>query len=400
MILNSGETNVTIPSTFEIGDWHKKFDIVYFTGYSSGPDSGPVTPYIATQAESGHYYYSGNLAASGTTGNAPTKSVTNWTQDFFAQPSYGAKVSYNSDFYRTDFGDGYYNILSKSANALKVKFDVQFNKRSDQETKMIIHQLEDSFNKGSKPSGGYTGIYWTPFAPYNLRHEFYVEGFNHNYSYMDVNDVSTSFMSESKALTDWQNFYIPFYNTSGFWAEGNTYEKYDITYASGTDYTHITSGWYYYSGENATTSSSSNGPQDNNTQWTKDVFFWSLDKGLEITQEPRFYKQEHQNSFFIRAEDGLNKSLLDFNFALKGRSDKEAKSIVHFLEKHRGKDQFLFTPPYPYNIQKPFICPSWEHTCVFKDNNDISMRFLEQPIDYISQVITFLDLVTVDEYYE
>ena len=54
--------------------------------------------------------------------------------------------------------------MGKSENSLRVSFSTSFNKKADKETKAIIHLLEDSFNKGDKPSGGYTGIYWTPFA--------------------------------------------------------------------------------------------------------------------------------------------------------------------------------------------------------------------------------------------
>ena len=57
------------------------------------------------------------------------------------------------------------------------------------------------------------------------------------------------------------------------------------------------------------------------------------------------------------------------------RSDSEAKAILHFLEKHRGRDQFRFTPPAPYNEEKTFICTEWKHSIKFKNNNDISVVF-------------------------
>ena len=49
-----------------------------------------------------------------------------------------------------------------------------------------------------------------------------------------------------------------------------------------------------------------------------------------------FYKQNFQNDYLVRVEDGLNKSLLNLDITFTSRSDKEAKAILHFLEKHRG----------------------------------------------------------------
>lgn len=392
MILNSGETNVKNIPAFELGNSYSEFDIVYYSGYTDGG-----TEYPATQAVSGHYYYTGTTATS-TTSNLPTTTDGPWTNKFFATPSYGAEVNYKTLYYEAKYGDGYYSLMGKSENSLRVSFSTSFNKRTDKETKAIIHLLEDSFNKGDKPSGGYTGIYWTPFAPYNKEHEFYVEEFERSYESPDVNSVSCIFQNESNSITDWQNFYIPFSETSGFWATSNNYNPHDIVYLSGSDYSVYSSGWYYYSGTSSSTSVDNNGPVGADTQWTKDIFYWKLNEGVEIQEAPRYLKSPTQNEFFIRQNDGLNKSLLNFSFTLMSRSDSEAKAILHFLEKHRGRDQFRFTPPAPYNEEKTFICTEWKHSIKFKNNNDISVVFREQPIDYTQDRITFLNLITVDPY--
>ena len=393
MILNSGETNITNVSAFEVGNSYSKFDVVYYSGYTDGG-----TEYPASQAASGHYYYTG-AAATSTTSNLPTATDGPWTNKFFSEASYGSSVSYKNEYYDITFGDGYYSFLSKSENSLKASFDINLNRRSDKEAKALIHLFEDSFNKGPKPSGGYTGIYWTPFAPYDKEHEFYIESFDNNLEYPNVNTVSTTFYNESESVTDWQNFYIPFKNTKKFFQLDVDYSTDDIVYASGSAYNKYTSGWYYYTGDQTTTSSLSNGPVGANTEWTKDKFYFSVNKGISFDEAPRFYKQSFSNGYFIRVDDGINKSLLELNFTLEGRSDDEAKAIVHFLEKHRGRDQFLFTPPAPYNKEKPFICPEWKHTINYKNNNSISVLFLEQNINYLSSEVNFLNLITVDPYY-
>jgi len=391
MIINSGVTNIEV-SAFELGNNYSKFDVVYYSGFTDGGSQN-----FASQSESGHYYYTG-LDSLSTVSNTPASEDTPWTQKFFFESSYGSSVSYKNSSYDNNFGDGYYSYLSKSENSLRASFSVRLNKRSDKEAKAAVHLLEDSFNKGLKPSGGYTGIYWTPFEPYDKEHEFYIEEIDNQLEYPNVNNISTVFFDETQSTTDWQDFFIPFKNTQGFFAIGDQYSRDDIVYASGSSYTNYTSGWYYYTGLDATAASDTNGPATDNSLWVKDTFYFDINKGVQFKESPRFYKQNFPNNFYIRVSDGINKNLLLLSFVLQGRSDKEAKSILHFLEKHRGKDQFRFTPPSPYNKNKVFVCPEWTHTLKFKDNNDISVKFIEQPIDYLTKQINFLSLITVDPY--
>ena len=105
-------------------------------------------------------------------------------------------MNYENQTYDATFGDGYYNIANKSENSLKVSFNLSFDKRSDKETRALVHLMEDSFNKGEKPSGSYTGIYYTPFAPYNEEHEFYIEEIDRGYGYPNVNSTSTTLFKE------------------------------------------------------------------------------------------------------------------------------------------------------------------------------------------------------------
>lgn len=391
-VLGSGVTNIAGVPSFEIGNTYSENDIVFFSGYT---DAG--TEYFPNVT--GHYYYTGTSAQEASSANYPSINGSNWTQKLFFQPSYGASVSYENQTYNATYGDGYYNTANKSENSLKVKFNLPFNKRSNKETRALIHLLEDSFNKGEKPSGAYTGIYYTPFAPYNAEHEFYIEDFDTNFEYPNVNSVSTILHREDQSSLDWQGYYIPFSQTNGFWQAGKTYSKHDITYMSG-DYVPSVSGWYYYSGESETVATNSNGPNGgDDSMWTKTNFYFDVNKGMSIKEAPRFIKQPVQNDYFIRTKDGLNKSLLNMDLNFEGRSDKEAKAIVHFLETHFGKNQFEFKAPAPYDKDnKVFICPKWQHTINYKDNNSISVNFIEFPINLIDANVYFKTLITIDPY--
>ncbi|MEE2745705.1 MAG: phage tail protein [Pseudomonadota bacterium] len=399
-VFGSGVTNIQGVNSFEIGNTYSQYDIVFFSGYTVAG-----TPPVPTTAESlgvasGHYYYTGTTAATSTAANSPAGASNEWTQKLFCEPSYGAAVSYENQTYDITFGDGYYNLANKSENSLKVNFNLSFNKRSDKETRALVHLLEDSFNKGEKPSGAYTGIYYTPFAPYNEEHEFYIEEINRGYDHPNVNSTSTSLKREDQSILDWQGYYIPFNQTRGFWREGEAYSKHDIVYLSG-DYVPRVSGWYYYSGDSETTASDSNGPNGGTTSmWTKNNFYFDINQGVSIGQAPRFIKQPTQSDYYVRTKDGLNKSLLNMELVFNSRTDKEAKAIVHFLESHQGKNQFEFKPPAPYDITgKVFVCPKWQHQLVYKENNDVNVNFIEFPVNILDKSVAFSSLITVDPYF-
>jgi len=402
-VYGSGVTNIKGVNSFEIGDTYSQYDIVFFSGYTESQNT-----YTAVQlgSSTGHYYYTGTENITADTTNSPDQSSSDWTQKLFSRSSYGCAVRFENLVYQAGFGDGYYSILSKSENSLRTVFDLKFDKRSNKETRALVHLFEDSFNKGDKVSGGYTGIYFTPFAPYNEEHEFYIQEFNRSYDYPNVNTVSVSLYREDQSTTDWQGYYIPFNQTRGFFTVGETYSTHDIVYLSGDaeafndKYTIYQSGWYYYTGLEESVASDSNSPAAENNLWTKDTFYFSLNQGLSINQKPRFLEMKAQNDYLIRVKDGINNKLLSLDFSLDGRTDKETKAIIHFLEHKGGAQQFRFTPPAPYNKENlVFICPTWEHGLVYKDNNNISVKFVEFPINSIDLNVTFKSLVTIDPYF-
>ena len=403
MIINSGVTSIKGVPPFELGNTYNKYDIVYYSGYDESDVSYPCT-----QAQSGHYYYSGDSSQVAAAANIPTAAASNWTTGFFFDVSYGATVDYKGLNYSTEYGDGYYNLLNKSENAVRATFSVSLEKRTDKETKAALHLLEDSFNKGNRPTGGYTGITWTPFPPYNMSGEFFVESFEHVYESPDVNKVTTTFYNETASLTDWKQLYIPFTNTKGDYTNDTTYYQHDIAYLRTLPETPLVldgqSGWYYFTGEKHVDYSADTGilgtifnsPSGANTLWTKDKFYFDINQGLSIPQNPRFTKQDLRNEFTQRFSDGINKNLLLFSVTFQGRNDQETKAMLHFLEHHQGTQLFQFTPPAPYNFtDKVFVASSWSHNINYKDNNDILVEMREFPIDYLNVSQNFRTLVTV-----
>ena len=400
-VFGSGVTNIQGVNSFQIGNTYSQYDVVFFSGYTVAGSPPVPTSAESLGTASGHYYYSGVAPATSTAANSPAGASSQWTQKLFFEPSYGATVNYENQTYDATFGDGYYNIANKSENSLKVSFGLSFDKRSDKETRALVHLMEDSFNKGEKPSGSYTGIFYTPFAPYNEEHEFFIEEINRGYGYPNVNSTSTTLLREDQSILDWQGYYIPFNQTQKFWEAGLTYSKHDIVYLSG-DYVPRVSGWYYYSGDSETTASDSNGPNGGvDSMWTKNNFYFDINGGASVNQAPRFIKQPTQSDYYVRTKDGLNKSLINMELTFNSRTDKEAKAMVHFLETHQGKNQFEFKPPAPYDISgKVFVCPKWGHQITYKENNDVSVNFIEFPINLLDAPVSFSTLITVDPYFD
>jgi len=403
MIINSGVTNITRVPAFELGDRYDTYDVVYYSGYDESSVSYPCAP-----EESGHYYYSGSSATTAIANNRPAAASTEWTTGFFFQPSYGATVDYQGLQYSTEYADGYYTVLNKSENAVRASFNVVFEKRTDKETKAIIHMLEDSFNKGKKPNGGYSGINWSPFPPYNNSGEFFVESFQQSYDSPDVNTVSTTFFNETKSITDWKQLYIPYGNTTQAYENDRSYFEHDATFLrKSEDFPSLLqsqSGWYYFNGKDnpdygestGLMGTSINSPTGAASLWTKDNFYFDVNQNIQIPQNPIFSKADLTNSFVVRSSDGINKNLLAFSVDFKGRSDKEAQGMIHFLEHHKGTKLFQFTPPAPYDFtNKVFLSTSWSHTLNFKDNNDIRVEMREFPVDYLNVDTNFLTLATI-----
>ena len=53
MIINSGVTNIARVLPFEVGNEYKKYDVVYYSGYTD-PSPTPPTLHPCLQPESGH----------------------------------------------------------------------------------------------------------------------------------------------------------------------------------------------------------------------------------------------------------------------------------------------------------------------------------------------------------
>ena len=377
---------------FDISGWredysYEKFDTVFFTGEHKNSTTGCLP------VESGYYY--AEAAQAGAAGaynstvasQSPTGTSTKWTRSFPSTPSYGSSIRFEAYNDRVDFGDGYYKLMPKSQNSVATKYNLNFDSRTDKEAKAILHFLGHRFDTpysgAQRTEDGVetlTGFNFTPFEPYNQTGIYHCENFVHEYKFPNVNNVTAEFIRDIDTPTNWKNRVINLDNTSGFWAADITYSKFDIVYYSGHNVSSL-SGYFYYSGDSPTTSSSTNKPNEASTVWTNRNFFFKPTQ-ISESQKPRILKTDFANQYTQRASDGLNTNLLKLDLAFDGRDNKEAKALTHFLINKQGYESFGFVPPKPYQQEyKFFVCQKWSENVLFDENKSISASFEEYPLN-------------------
>ena len=75
-----------------------------------------------------------------------------------------------------------------------------------------------------------------------------------------------------------------------------------------------------------------------------------------------------------------NIAKFDISYTLTDISDKEAVTILHFLENKAGYRRFEHQIPSLYNRPKVYYCPEWTHTWKYANSNDITVSFVEDPL--------------------
>jgi phage-related protein len=337
---------------------------------------------------------------------APNDNLDVWSFDkFFFDADYGSSVSFKTNNYKYEYGNGYYHLQPESINSINFDVNLKFKNRTNRETNAIIHFLEnhqgqqekDKPSTNLKYSQGISGFRWvgsSTFHPYDSidmqTKEFYCESWSHNMNFENSNDIdvklsnfNTSLLRKSESL---------FVKPADSYLNSDYYEVNDVVLFEENQQ------YYYCKSESPVvdlppiqsneewTRSDGYFSEINKNIWTRD-FFWKPSIGLNVSQSPRMNRFEAEGAYKQIYKDGINESLLSFDLKFQNRGDDEAYAILHFLEHHYGAIPFMFSPPSPYDKQKNFVCPEWTHTYNFKNNHTITARFEEFPFPFSSQQI-------------
>lgn len=112
----------------------------------------------------------------------------------------------------------------------------------------------------------------------------------------------------------------------------------------------------------------------------KPYFTWKSSYKYSNESIPRVRKIQFGDGYTQRASDGISSILMSINFPFENIDINQYTAILHFLEKRKGVESFVFVPPAPYNIQKLFICEKWNIVQNFYNNYTITANFIETPI--------------------
>jgi phage-related protein len=108
-----------------------------------------------------------------------------WTRDFYWKPSLGLTVEQGPRLSELNLGGGYTQLHKDGINESLLTLNLNFNGRDDNETKAMLHFLENHY--GAIPFN------FSPPAPYETPQNFICEEWSHTYDYKNSHSISARF---------------------------------------------------------------------------------------------------------------------------------------------------------------------------------------------------------------
>lgn len=261
--------------------------------------------------------------------SAPTGYASKWSSEFIFKPSYGSQVNFSASNQEHKLGDGYTEYLPKSTNSLKCNWSLRFENRSDNETKAIIHFLEN--HKGAK------NFLWTPPYPYDKKSKFKCESFNTTYNKENSNTVTANFIRNDADIANWKNAFSPY---TGVWDNSYVYKENDyVGYVDSHEL--MNHDKYYFCKKDAPAAEN----PKNSIHWNNDHFFWVPSEGQTINFKPKIKTIDLRNNTDQTSPEDVNSNLLKLNLSFNSRSSKESAAISNFLQHKIGAQSFTSNLP-------------------------------------------------------
>jgi len=176
------------------------------------------------------------------------------------------------------------------------------------------------------------------------------------------------------------------YDTVSSWSAVPTYNKYDIVKGSDNK--------YYYSIIDSNNNQNPITTANLQVEWDGYIvlngvlypnFWWKPSYNSTIDQQPTLRYNQFGNGYIQRIKENLNSNLLKLQLNFDNRSEKEAVSILHFLNEMGGQTSFVYRTPTIYlkpsaNTNTRFICPTWSVSYSSYNNYSIKLELNEIPI--------------------
>jgi phage-related protein len=151
-------------------------------------------------------------------------------------------------------------------------------------------------------------------------------------------------------------------------------------------------------------------PSQDENAWSSNRFFFDADYGSTVKYRCNNDKFNYGNGYYNIIPKSINNVSVQVNLVFKDRTNREANSIVHFLENHKGQHNkslpsvalqytngisgffwdgsSCFHPYDSVDVQsKRFYCNEWNHNLVFENSNDLSVNL----VNYDSSILNKSD---------
>jgi phage-related protein len=295
--------------------------------------------------------------------------------DSVLNKTYGCSANFSTKAARMDYGDNYYTNVIPNINNLNSNFSLQYDGLTDAQAKCLIGFFQNSFEYTPKTIvDSYENVTIDLFFPYKNNSKIYFSDLQYNSIEANINNISIKCISAYDSTLDYRGYQVTGKDVTSFFDENKAYFKNDVVYNLSS--VESDKGYYWYTGLDNTVPTHDQRPTGNNSLFTKS-FYFQPDLDFEIPISPKLVKTEFESSAASFENYGINKTNLELNYNLSSRSDKEAQAILKFLDVNAGFKIFEMTLPSPYNKKINVYAPEWSHVYKFKNNHDISIKFLE-----------------------
>ena len=295
--------------------------------------------------------------------------------DVLFKKTYGCSANFSTKTLRMQYGDGYYTNVTPNINNLNSSFTLVYDGLSDVQSKSLIGFFQNTFEYAPlNIEESYENVKMDLFYPYKNNAKIYFENLNYSSKEANLNTVSINCISAYDSSLDYRGFLVTGAEVTREYKQEKAYIKDDVVFYKNQD--NNIEGYYWYTGANNAILDDSTSPTGSNSLFTT-KFYFKPDIDYNIPVSPRFLKNEYEMTAPAFENNGINKTVLTFDFAFHNRSDKEAIALLKFLDSKAGFKIFEIDLPAPYNKTINVYCPEWSHTYKFYNNHDISAKFLE-----------------------
>jgi phage-related protein len=324
--------------------------------------------YIATQNFIANNYNYAPINISGS--NYLTKNI-----DSLFNKTYGCSASFSTKAQRMNYGDSYVINVIPNINNLNSEFILSYDGLTDKQAKSLIGFFQNTFEYAPKNIvESYESVNMDLFFPYKNNAKIYFSDLQYNSVEANLNKIDIKCFTSYDSSLDYRGFLVTGENVTRSFQNNKKYNYNDVVYFDSIAASER--GYYWFTGADNTFVTNNTNPTGANTLFTRS-FYFKPDLNFDVSVNPKFIKTEYDTSAASFENYGINKTSLELSFNYNNRSDKEAEAILKFLDSNAGFKIFEMRLPEPYNKLIDVYCPEWNHSYKFKNNHDITVKFIE-----------------------